>query len=178
MNTVTRLEVFASRPIGAGLAFGTSVFLYTAAYVQFVNPRGLFFVPAVVLISSATVAAVCAGWLVWRYLLPISVARSYRSHALLGMVVGALTLLLAPPLALFGMTIPSLFQERVSLITPILIAGYLINAIAWGLVGTVVAFALTVGTPILVTAATGLGLGYLRRRDDGPPREPGVGSQT
>ncbi len=160
----------ANRPLGAGVAFAASALLYTAAYVRFVSPYGLFVVSASVLVVSASVAAFCSGAIVWRYPLSWTAERTYRGHALAGFLVGVMTLVLAPPLAVLGMMSPLVtsWPPDVSLITPLLIAGTLLSAVAYGMVGTVIALVATAGTPVVVTTFTGLGLGYLRRRYDGP----------
>ncbi|WP_436924894.1 hypothetical protein [Halosimplex amylolyticum] len=170
MGVVARTGRLANRPLGAGVAFGGSALLYTLAYVRFVSPYGLFVVSATVLTVSATVAAFCSGALVWRYPLSWTAERTYRGHGLAGSLVGVMTLVLAPPLAVLGMMGPLLtgWPPNVSLITPLLIAGTLLSAIAYGMVGTVIALVATAGTPVIVTTVTGLGLGYLRRRYDGP----------
>ncbi|WP_459192281.1 hypothetical protein [Halosimplex sp. J119] len=165
-----RVARLANRPLGAGVAFAASALLYTVAYVRFVSPYGLFVVSASVLVVSATVAAFCAGAIVWRYPLSWTAERTYRGHALAGFLVGVMTLVLAPPLAVLGMMSPLVtnWPPEVSLITPLLIAGTLLSAVAYGMVGTFIALVVTAGTPVVVTTLTGLGLGYLRRRCDGP----------
>ncbi|WP_123533698.1 hypothetical protein [Halosimplex salinum] len=161
----------ADRPLVAGIAFAASALAYTAAYVRFVSPYGLFVVSASVLAVSATLGAFVSGVVVWRYPLSWTDGRSYRAYGLMGLLVGSLTLVVAPPLAILGMTLPQAggYSADVSLVTPIIVAGYLINAVAWGLVGTFVALVATLGTPMVVTTAVGLGLGYLRRRHDEAP---------
>jgi hypothetical protein len=82
------------------------------------------------------------------------------------MFVGWLTLVVAPPLALLGMTVPMYVGPvtDVSLITPLLVAGYLVTIVGYGLFGTLIALLATLGTPVVVTGAVGVGIGYLRRR--------------
>ncbi|QLH78194.1 hypothetical protein HZS55_13150 [Halosimplex rubrum] len=153
------------RPLVVGAVYGTTAFAYTAAYVTFVSPYGLFLISAGMLVGSATVAAVLSGVLVQRLADAVDPASRVRNDAFSGMFVGWLTLVIAPPLAVFGMMAPmDLGSLDVSLITPLLIAAYLLGVVGYGLIGTLIALVATLGTPILVAGAVGVGLGHLRRR--------------
>ncbi len=157
-----------------GAVYGLTATAYTAAYVTFVSPYGLFLVSAGMLVASATVAAFLSGVAVRRLEAAVDPVSRVRTDAFSGMFVGWLTLVVAPPLALLGMTIPMYAGSatNVSLITPLLIAGYLLTIVGYGLFGTLIALVATLGTPILVTGAVGVALGHLRRRD-GPDAADG-----
>ena len=46
----------------------------------------------------------------------------------------------------------------------LLVAGYLVTIVGHGLFGPLIALVATLGTPILLTGAVGVGIGHLRRR--------------
>lgn len=165
----------AARPLVAGIAFALTALAYTAAYVRFVSPYGLFVISATVLVVSSTIGAFVAGVLVWRYAFSFAGTESLRVFALAGAVVGSLTLVLAGPLAVFGMMLPTMFVGglEVSPVTPLLVAATLLSALAYGIVGTFIALVATLGTPVAVTAVVGACLGYLRTHYAPVPREAG-----
>lgn len=149
-----------------GGVYGLTALAYTAAYVTFVSSYGLFVISAGMLVGSSTVAGALSGALVHRLEVAIDSVSRVRTDAVSGMFVGWLTLVIAGPLAVLGMTISTYVGPvtNVSLITPLLIAAYLVGVVGYGLIGTLIALVATVGTPILVTGAVGVALGHLRRR--------------
>ncbi len=161
-----------------GVVYGLTATAYTAAYVTFVSPYGLFLVSAGMLVASATVAAFLSGIAVRRLEAAVDPVSRVRTDAFSGTFVGWLTLVVAPALALLGMTIPMYAGPvtNVSPITPLLIAGYLVTIVGYGLFGTLIALVATLGTPILVTGAVGLAFGHLRRRSSVVSAAPADGS--
>ncbi|QLH83240.1 hypothetical protein [Halosimplex pelagicum] len=166
------------RPLVIGAVYGLTALAYTAAYVTLVSPYGLFLISAGMLVGSSTVAAVLSGVLVHRLETAVDPVSRIRTDAFSGMFVGWLTLVIAGPLAVLGMTIPMYVGPvtNVSLITPLLIAAYLVGVVGYGLIGTLIALVATVGTPILLTGAVGVVLGYLRRRSSAAAVVPPEGS--
>ncbi|ELZ23520.1 hypothetical protein C475_14643 [Halosimplex carlsbadense 2-9-1] len=157
-----------------GAVYGLTALAYTAAYVAFVSPYGLFLISAGMLVASSTVAAVFSGVAVHRLEAAVDPVSRTGTDAFSGMFVGWLTMVFAGPLAVLGMTLPMYVGPvtNVSLITPLLIAAYLVGVVGYGLVGTVIALVATLGTPLLVTGAVGVGLGHLRRRSSAASGTP------
>ncbi|WP_135363664.1 hypothetical protein [Halosimplex halophilum] len=166
------------RPLVVGAVYGLTATAYTAAYVTFVSPYGLFLISAGTLVASATVAAFVSGVAVRRLESAVDPRSRARTDAFSGMFVGWLTLIVAPPLALLGMTVPTYAGPvtNVSPITPLLVAGYLVTIVGYGLFGTLIALLATLGSPILVTGAVGVALGHLRRRSSAAAGVPADGS--
>ena len=158
----------ANEPLVAGGVFGTVALAFTAAYVTFVESarHGIFVISALLVVVAGTAATAVAGAFVWRYFVSGRDPTSYRTYAVAGFAVGLISLFLAPPLSMVlwtGGGVLDVFQTS-GLLAPIIVMGWLLSVFAWGLVGTAIAIVVTAGVPMVLTTATGVGLGYLQRR--------------
>ncbi|MCU4744754.1 hypothetical protein OB955_04905 [Halobacteria archaeon AArc-m2/3/4] len=175
MTIAQRIGAAANRPAVAGAVFGLGAIVYMACFLLVVSPWGphTFIVSGGSVVAASGIATGAVGWVVWRVAVPPSGLPRYRTYGFLGFGVGIGAFVTAPPLAMIlwsGVFFTGVVTQA-GILAPIILVGWLFNALAWGFVGTLLAVVLTAGLPPVFTAALGLLLGYFDHRFSGDTTE-------